>query len=116
MNEQTQITIEQAQQWTNALRSGKYLQGRSRLQFDNRFCCLGVACKIFAPNYERKYGELAGAFPTTDRGAPFWLARISNDLYQKIGQSFVELNDNLDYSFDEIADIIELVYVHKALD
>jgi hypothetical protein len=33
-------------QWTAALRSGKYLQGRNNLALDGRFCCLGVLCAL----------------------------------------------------------------------
>lgn len=34
-------------QWVDALRSGKYKQGRSALRnVDNEFCCLGVLCDI----------------------------------------------------------------------
>jgi hypothetical protein len=32
--------------WTDALRSGDYLQGKQKLNFDGRFCCLGVLCDL----------------------------------------------------------------------
>lgn len=32
--------------WVEALRSGKYEQGKGQLRQDNKFCCLGVACDI----------------------------------------------------------------------
>jgi hypothetical protein len=33
--------------WVEALRSGKYVQGKGMLRFkDNNFCCLGVLCDI----------------------------------------------------------------------
>ena len=41
--------------WTEALRSGKYLQGTDSLlrtdkdTHDERFCCLGVLCNIISP-------------------------------------------------------------------
>jgi hypothetical protein len=35
-----------AKKWLNALRSGKYKQGRARLKSADEFCCLGVACDI----------------------------------------------------------------------
>lgn len=31
-----------------ALRSGEYLQGTGRLRCENKFCCLGIACEVFA--------------------------------------------------------------------
>lgn len=40
------MTPKQAQRWANALRSGKYFQGRGRLRVGNTFCCLGVLCDI----------------------------------------------------------------------
>ncbi len=33
--------------WIQALRSGKYLQGRGALKNRGRYCCLGVACEVF---------------------------------------------------------------------
>lgn len=40
--------------WLAALRSGEYKQGRAQLhnRAQNTFCCLGVACKIVAPDKE----------------------------------------------------------------
>lgn len=41
------INKELVRQWVEALRSGKYKQGRSALRnIDNEFCCLGVLCEI----------------------------------------------------------------------
>jgi hypothetical protein len=41
-----------AKQWVEALRSGKYKQGKQRLcnLKDNTFCCLGVLCEIAKDN------------------------------------------------------------------
>lgn len=36
--------------WIEALRSGKYEQGRGRLRSeDNKYCCLGVLCDLIDP-------------------------------------------------------------------
>lgn len=32
--------------WVAALRSGEYEQGESYLEWDDKFCCLGVLCKV----------------------------------------------------------------------
>ena len=44
-----------AQAWVDALRSGKYKQGRNSLHIiesgDSRFCCLGVACDLFSKTH-----------------------------------------------------------------
>lgn len=39
--------IEARKKWIEALRSGKYEQGKDRLRVGNRFCCLGVAVDLF---------------------------------------------------------------------
>lgn len=36
--------------WLEALRSGKYPQGRSRLHGHGGYCCLGVLCDIVDPS------------------------------------------------------------------
>jgi len=36
------------QKWIDALRSGKYHQGQSKLYSGDGFCCLGVLCDIYA--------------------------------------------------------------------
>lgn len=35
------------EKWLAALEGGAYRQGRSRLNWDNEFCCLGVGCEVF---------------------------------------------------------------------
>jgi len=113
------ITVEDAQKWANALRSGKYKQTTGELQSQYGYCCLGVACKIFIPDDKIKkdvYGFIEGGFPKHQLSSPMWLININEDLDDKINYSFSSLNDGHYFSFDEIADIIELVYIHKALD
>lgn len=41
------FTSEQLE-WLDALESGKYEQGKTFLNKNNKFCCLGVACDLFA--------------------------------------------------------------------
>lgn len=38
--------LEHREQWVEALLSGKYPQGKSKLKSGPRYCCLGVACEI----------------------------------------------------------------------
>ena len=40
------MRIDIRNQWTAALRSGKYSQIRGRLLRDGGFCCLGVLCDL----------------------------------------------------------------------
>lgn len=35
-----------AKVWVEALRSGKYEQGKGALKQDNKYCCLGVLCEL----------------------------------------------------------------------
>src|SRR5580693_4745905 len=32
--------------WISALRSGKYKQGHGHLRYEDKYCCLGVACEL----------------------------------------------------------------------
>lgn len=112
-------TKKEAQKWANALRSGKYEQGRSQLQDGDSFCCLGVACIVFIPKdkllLHKSINSLVGGYPMEQPNAPLWLKNINSDLGKVLGSEFASLNDSYYYTFDEIADIIELVYVHKAI-
>jgi hypothetical protein len=119
------MTAKQAQKWANALRSGKYQQTTCVLQDSKGYCCLGVACEIFAPKYKRDaLGYLIGGVPNVDDGAPLMLEKVVEDLSRKTKLDITEINDGdtwvdevylSKFTFDEIADVIELIYVHKAL-
>jgi hypothetical protein len=119
MSKKNELSKKDAKKWANALRSGAYPQSVGRLQYLDGYCCLGVACEIFIPPSKqiREYGYLCGAMPWEQPDAPTWLAKLSDEFYNKSGgSSLVTFNDEAGFSFDEIADVIELVYVHKALD
>lgn len=139
------ITRRKAQEWANALRSGEYSQTMGTLEDEQGFCCLGVACKIFIPEEKQltkpSAGEafrtfLQGDLPTDQLKAPKWLKEVESELSAILKQnplpteetqdelsspitrdpsSFTDMNDDEGYTFDEIADIIELIFVHKAL-
>lgn len=128
----TQPTKQQIKDWCAALRSGQYEQGKGYLQQAEEYCCLGVACKIFIPKKKLKVDEfsktITGILPDDQRHAPQWLIDISNINFnkdrnknlKKIDNRFSiylsTLNDNEGLTFDEIADVLELIYIHKALD
>ena len=40
----------QIQLWLDALRSGDYKQTISTLRYEDKFCCLGVACDVYIKN------------------------------------------------------------------
>ena len=44
------------QLWVNALRSGKYEQGRNVLcSLDNKYCCLGVLCELYMERMKKNH-------------------------------------------------------------
>lgn len=124
------LTPEIAQKWANALRSGKYSQDTGALQTPSGFCCLGVACDVMIREGRKRldqYKQLAGGMPDNQHNAPKWLKFVNEDIGKRLGISLADLNDGTtkdkdtgvrltNFDFNEIADIIELVYVHKALD
>jgi len=109
-------------QWVAALRSGKYEQGRQRLEKDGRFCCLGVLCDLAvkAGVVERVHGEyehgvVGFARPSDPEGpnasTPPWAvvkwAGMDSDLMALTIRALINLNDIKGLSFEEIADRIE---------
>lgn len=67
------------QKWCEALDSGKYKQSKGQLQHNNRYCCLGVACKIFIPK-DRLQIQLNGVImigvtPICQTFSPKWLKK-----------------------------------------
>ena len=109
--------------WVEALRSGKYKQGKISLQNANGFCCLGVACDIFIPQDKKTLSDdfLAGGFPETQAYAPEWLKKINDDfavktlIVNECYQSTSLSNMNDDLSIRD-ADMIQLVYLEGAFD
>jgi hypothetical protein len=104
-------TTETFTKWLEALRSGKYKQGRGQLVLGDAYCCLGVLC------------EVAGA-KRVDNGfeVPFQGYRqhhtttISNYLFGELtglplntNQDCMVWNDGQKLSFPEIADKLEAV-------
>lgn len=117
-----QILTKPQKLWIKALRSGKYKQGKSRLQYHNTFCCLGVACLVYEQEtgntLERSslpYGdELYGQNLNRYRVVKQWLnlrstlgrALKGDDKSLIDNKSLIQLNDT-DNSFTDIANILE---------
>ena len=93
------------QPWLDALRSGKYTQGFGGLNTHGTFCCLGVACDVYAPD---KWEERGGYC-----GHPFGAGTMNFDGRKTFGMSvdeadaLIEMNDSHQKSFHEIAAKIE---------
>lgn len=90
-----------ARKWSKALRSGKYKQGKHELYTPSKdsYCCLGVLCRINGENEEvmeqtglslagilRKYG-MSGHIEST----------------------LMTMNDDNESTFEEIADVIDII-------
>ena len=122
---------ENRQKWVEALRSGDYKQGQKRLRImdDNTFCCLGVACDISELNKWNVFGYGQQLFSYGQQlfghGITMLPSEVSNwlGLTSHEGELFfideegvltmtylTNLNDS-DYTFEQIADIIEMGYL-----
>lgn len=110
---------EVADLWIEALRSGKYRQGIGNLNYKNQFCCLGVLCEVAIANglnvevelpentSMMKYDGAKTILPSTvQQWAGMRTDGGRRDLENKI-PSLWELNDNLGYTFNAIANVIE---------
>lgn len=109
-------------QWLEALRSGKYKQGRGFLNYNNEsFCCLGVACDLFAEKYNVKtsvslhgtigYDNQISVLPEkikTTIGLYYYDGNAKDSWNLEIQLfSLTELNDQQRRSFIKIADHLE---------
>lgn len=131
-----QLTVQKIQKWANALRSGKYEQGRAALQSPHGYCCLGLACKVSIPSKMLQYSQcpqtgptqyLTGGYPANQAACPVWLKGIDREFENLTGRTLSGLNDSgvpetftkpevAPLLFDEIADLLEAVFVLKVLD
>jgi len=104
--------------WVKALDSGKYKQCKEKLQRRDTYCCLGVACKIFIPkNKQLTIDEnLYGCLPSSQTNTPEWLRNINDEFESKTDRTLSALNDFENFTFSEIATVLELTYIHDILD
>lgn len=121
--------------WLNALRSGEYAQGTERLCHEEYFCCLGVLTDLYLKEHEQEwesrpdeeYGVVRGvngqflnlpeevaewAGIETDGWLPEPVATSNKCVacpegHTSWARNLIALNDNANYTFPEIADVIE---------
>ncbi len=116
--------------WIEELRGDKFRQTAGQLNNGEGYCCLGVGCELFTPSKKKRLnigGWLNGDLPEEQPFAPYWLKNIDQDFHNLTGRSLSELNDDgmsddtrheyfhKKFTFDEIADMIYLVYIEGAL-
>jgi len=98
-----------AQKWVDALRSGKYKQGRYQLNDGTGLCCLGVGCEVAKDNGigVRKESYYRGFSYDTHRVS--MPAAVCNwlHLFRDKLAVLMRLNDDDLLSFPQIAAFIE---------
>lgn len=115
-------TKKQIETWIEVLRSGKFQQTQGALNNSEGYCCLGVGCKIFINTDKLQFqdGYIYGVMPFEQSKSPLWLHGINSDFSNKSGMSLTTINDgailNNDsektyFSFNEIADLLQIVYI-----
>jgi hypothetical protein len=99
-----------AMEWVAALRSGEYKQARGSLQQNDGYCCLGVLCEVVGVEIK----DTAVILPDEAK-AKAGMQTCSGRLTHS-NSSLASLNDTgtdgdrMPLTFDEIADIIQLLY------
>ena len=109
--------------WIEALRSGKYQQGVGQLKALSeegtfQYCCLGVACEIFKETLnltEEEENRGISSFngkssvPPVEIVSLLGLHNEYGDVKKELfrGTALVSLNDELQLSFEEIAEVLE---------
>jgi|GEM_PF-863083 len=107
-----------AQKWVDALRSGKYKQGKHRLRTGDTFCCLGVACDVLKKEaklrwLKRNAGQDDEAYVIGGKDADLPLSVMqllgiktaNGSLPQQ--ETLAGFNDYRNATFQQIADLIE---------
>lgn len=132
----TQPNKENIGKWVQALRSGRFVQGRGKLckietlvdgREEKYFCCLGVACELALADgvdmtkviseHTVFYGGSPGTLPLQVQR---WLGIMEQNPNVKsspngvdfpVKYGLVHLNDEHHLGFDKIADAIEAEYL-----
>jgi hypothetical protein len=88
-----------------ALRSGRYKQGKLKLRFEDNFCCLGVLCDVLQPD---KWSLDNGCYVHPDRHPAPSSEILRSDLLdsENVQMELSRMNDE-GATFAEIADRIE---------
>jgi hypothetical protein len=106
---------ENAKKLIAALRGGEYEQAHERLRKGDAFCCLGVACDLYAKAHGESWTQkddewyFLGVAEFLPGEVQEWLGFLDNDgafAGPARSTSLAERNDG-GTSFEDIADIIE---------
>ena len=120
INKRYKLPREFTKEWLTALRSGEYKQTTGSLYNiqDQGYCCIGVAARIKYPLHylknknDRYAGTLQGNKKSIKSDTKYKLSKIPQELKRSVNANnfvsqLVNLNDDEEYSFEEIAEWIE---------
>ena len=100
--------------WLEALRSGRYPQGRNLLRSeDGEFCCIGVLCEVLVERGLMDAPQLVrdGFSDRMVYSYKWHTSTLPGSIGRSIGldrtHDLMEMNDGLGLPFDDIADYIE---------
>lgn len=104
--------------WVATLEAEILPKGKSKLQNEEGYCCLGVATCLTIPEEELEADDnkiLYGEFPDDQQNPPSWLARINGDFAYRHSKcaTLSELNDGYhirEHSHKEIARLLLKTY------
>jgi hypothetical protein len=105
------MTKELRDRWLEALRSGRYEQGKHRLHDYDKdggdlYCSLGVLADVIDPNGWEMYRERIGKnWKGSGAGLP------SDVLDRNLQKTIITLNDSTGRTFCQIADSIEHTFL-----
>jgi len=106
------LPIEFKKKWVEALRSGKYKQGKGALHRRNCFCCLGVVCMLFdiSPTQLGEAGYIQNRDDkyTVDADVSMIPDLIKGDNIENEIVTFISNSNDSGSTFEEIADWIEI--------
>ncbi|MEU9871081.1 hypothetical protein AB0C87_24840 [Actinomadura sp. NPDC048021] len=118
------MDAEKKELWATALESGRFKQGKGKLEAGGEHCCLGVLCRVAIENgldirvepYEHSIetGEKPTAFDDATNYPPEsvekWAGFDTDNPMVEVEElgavSLVSLNDTYGYTFEEIAKLI----------
>jgi hypothetical protein len=101
------------EKWVAALRSGEYKQTREILRDEEGFCCLGVLTDLYIQENGLEWGSdpdrSVYTFDDEEEIPPSVVREWAGmqNWETSCGYLYYQLNDVENYSFEQIADIIE---------
>lgn len=100
------MKAELKKEWVNALRSGKYEQGRGCMYRDGKYCCLGVLAEVIGLEFSRSTSHASVLLPSGYAAMPPPEILKSIDLAFFHAQDLSVMNDRGE-TFLDISNYIE---------